>query len=81
MSDEEQANEIRWKNRRRMAWVSLALGAVTSLVVILCSMFVPGVAERVEKIDAVFIGFLTFCGTTIVAYMGGTIAMNWKHGK
>jgi len=72
---------LRWTNRRRMAWLSLIAGLVLGVFMILGAMFVPSIADRMDKMSAVILGLLTFLGTPVIVYMGGTAALNWKQGK
>lgn len=81
MADQTPVPEIKMTNRRRMAWLSLVAGLALSLVVIFCSMFIPEVSDRVDKTSAVIIALLTFLGSPVMVYMGGSAVMNWKHGK
>lgn len=73
--------EIKWTNRRRMAWVSLISGLILGVIMIIGSMAVPEIADRMDKMSGVILGLLTFLGTPVIVYMGGTAALNWKQGK
>jgi divalent metal cation (Fe/Co/Zn/Cd) transporter len=73
--------EIKMKNRRRMAWISLIVGMVTAVTVIACGLFIPSLAERVNTLNTAIIALLSFLGAPVLTYMGGAVAMNWKQGK
>ena len=72
---------LKMTNRRRMAWLSLLVGMSIAVLVIVCGLFIPEVAERVDKISVVIIALLSFLGAPVLTYMGGAVAMNWKQGK
>ena len=73
--------EVKMRKRRRMAWLSLVVGMATAVIVIGCGLFLPAVAERIDKISVVIIALLSFLGAPVLTYMGGAVAMNWKQGK
>lgn len=67
----------RWKNRRRMAWVS-----VWSLVsIILLFFFAPIDPERLKVIADPISMMAWVFGGIIGAYMGFTTMEKWKMGK
>ena len=78
---EKQPSEVKMTNRRRMAWLSLRVGMTLSITVFFCAMFLPEVSSRVDKTSSVIIALLTFLGSPVVVYLGGSLAMNIKQGK
>lgn len=69
--------EIRWKNRRRMAWVAMA-----NLTAIVCLYFFAPITETKLNIIAEPLSTICFCFVGVIgAYMGFTTAEKMKLGK
>ncbi len=67
-------NKVRWKNRRRMAWTSLA----AILFVTLVMLFAPIDNERLKVISEPITWFYFASASIIGAYMGFT---SWSDKK
>lgn len=63
--EEFELNSKRWKNRRRMAWLSL----MAILVVTYYSMVKMDI-ERIEALSNVITWFYTIMGSIVCAYCG-----------
>ena len=61
--------KMRWKNRRRMAWLSL-ISMIVVTVLILFTEFVS--IERLKVLSEVITWFYFCCASIIGAYMGFT---------
>ena len=76
MSDIQETNgndpaltKMRWKNRRRMAWLSL-VSMITVTILILFTEFVS--IERLNVLTEVITWFYFCCASVIGMYMGAT---------
>lgn len=63
---ETKISNDRWKNRRRMAYISL----FSMIVVTMCVMFPAVAIERLRELSGVIIAFYTACGAIIGTYIG-----------
>lgn len=61
----EKLNARRWKNRRRMAWLSLL-----SIIAITIMSFYYVDIERLKVLDSVITWFYTVMGSVVGAYVG-----------
>jgi len=69
-----QADKVRWKNRRRMAWVSL----VSIIVITLLILLGPIPETRLKILSDVITWFYFAQASIIGTYMGVT---TWAHIK
>ena len=74
MAEEVTDGNLRWKNRRRMAWTSL----IAILVVTLLMFFAPVEIERLKVISEAITWFYFAAASIIGAYMGFT---SWSDKK
>lgn len=77
-TEEQLSNDIeqkRWKNRRRMAWLSLMSIIVITLLILLTDLVS---IERLKVLSEVITWFYFCCASVIGAYMGFTTWANMK---
>lgn len=77
----DRPSNIKMTNRRRMAWLSLIAGLLLGVGVIVAAIAVPAIADRLDKIDMALVAVLSFLAGPVIVYVGGTYAVNVKHGK
>jgi hypothetical protein len=67
--NDAELNKMRWKNRRRMAWVSLC-----SMVFVTAAILFTDIVEieRLKVLTEVITWFYFSCASVIGAYMGFT---------
>jgi len=68
---------LRWKNRRRMAWISLS----SMIVVTAILLFAPISIERIKVLSNTIEWFYFSMASIIGAYMGFTTWSSKKKGK
>ena len=77
MEDQHANSKSRWKNRRRMAYISL----VSILIVVGLSLFVVPI-ERLQVLEEVITWFFFIMGSIIGAYVGfSTFDDKWNKEK
>jgi uncharacterized membrane protein YadS len=77
MTESNDLNERRWKNRRRMAWSSFFFIVVVALL----SMFVVPI-ERLKVLEEIITWFFFIMGSIIGAYVGfSTLDDKWNKDK
>jgi uncharacterized membrane protein YhaH (DUF805 family) len=75
--EDQDLNNRRWQNRRRMAWTSLFF----IICVVLLSMFIVPI-ERLEVLEEIITWFFFIMGSIIGAYVGfSTLDDKWNKSK
>lgn len=69
--------KIRWKNRRRMAWVSL----ISMLVVTFFMLFTDAISVEKLKVLGEVITWFYFCMSSIIGFYMGATTFAYLKGK
>lgn len=77
MKEKMKWQTLRWKNRRKMAWISL----IFLIVIVLLLFFAPIDTERLKVIADPLAMICFVFGGIIGAYMGFTAMEKYKMGK
>lgn len=74
LAQSSRINNLRWKNRRRMAWIAL----ISMLIVTYWALFkIP--VERIEHLDDIITFFYLTMSGIIMGYLGfATLDDKWK---
>lgn len=73
--DDIEANKLRWKNRRRMAWLSL----ISMIVITILILFTELASVERMKVLADVVTWYYFTSTSIIGFYVG--ATTWAHMK
>lgn len=71
-----EIEKLKWKNRRRMAWVSLI-----SMIIFTALLFFVIPESRIKILSEVIVWFYFVMTSVIGAYMGFTTLSEIKNGK
>lgn len=78
---EELNTEIKWQNRRRMAWLCLAMIVMSGLVITTAGLSSDAVLSRVERMDVVIGMWWSILSTPLLYYYSATALVNVRTGK
>jgi hypothetical protein len=77
MTDQHPQPTIRWKHRRRMAYMAL----ITAIIVLFLVLFVVD-KEKLALLDDIITGYYLFAASIIGAYVGfSTFDDKWNQDK